>query len=647
MRCAPHARLLAALLSLAQGHAAPAAAAAATLHVGQLTLQRCQTAAPWCGTLPRPLDPSGVVPGTLPIYFEFYPHTAAGAATGTLVATEGGPGYPATDSRDEYLALFAPLHERYDVLIMDNRGTGRSAAVDCHELQTAAQLTEADVGACGRQLGRTAPLYSSNLASDDLAAILKGLHSGPVALYGDSYGTYMAQVFALRHPDQLRALVLDGSYPLSGADYPWYPHYAPAMRDKFNLACARTPACQAIPGSSLDHIASALAQLRAQPFAAQARYGHGEVLRFTANATQLAIVMFGSSPALASLRETDAAARAFAAGDRPPLLRLMAETLASVDSRDATHAPERFSAGLAAAVFCQDPAQIFDMRRPPAQRVGERDRLIAQRKLTAPDSYAPFTIDEYRGMPLDYAFIDECVRWPAVAAPLVKADAHYPDVPVLVLSGELDNMTSVADGVAAATRFPHARHVVIANSMHVNALPHARSECGAVLVRRFVADLTTGDASCAAAVPPVRLLPRFAQRAAQLSAAQAASGNEASLEQLRLVSAALYAGEDVITRAAENGAGEGAGLRGGTFTATAVGEGYRLTLRAVRWTEDVAVSGRIDWAGRDGTVQAHLELRSAQGDGTLELSWRDGSDAPALARGVLGGRQVVAMAPAP
>jgi pimeloyl-ACP methyl ester carboxylesterase len=647
MRRAPHARLLAALLLLAQGHALPTAAAAATLRVGQLTLQHCRTAAPWCGTLPRPLDPSGVVPGTLPIYFEFYPRTGADAAAGTLVATEGGPGYPATDSREEYLALFAPLRERYDVLIMDNRGTGRSAPVDCRKLQSAAQLTEADIGACGRTLGRTAPLYSSNLASDDLAAILKALHSGPVALYGDSYGTYMAQVFALRHPDQLRALVLDGSYPLSGADYAWYPHYAPAMRDKFNLACARTPACQAIPGSSLDHIAPALAQLRAQPFAAQARYGHGEVLRFTANATQLAIVMFGSSPALASLRETDAAARAFAAGDRLPLLRLMAETLTSVDSRDATRAPEKFSAGLAAAVFCQDPAQIFDMRLPPAQRLGERDRLIAQRKLTAPDSYAPFTMDEYRGMPLDYAFIDECVRWPSIAAPLVQADAHYPDVPVLVLSGELDNMTSVADGAAAAARFPQAHHVVIANSMHVNALPHARSACGAVLVRRFVAELTTGDESCAAAVPPVRLLPRFAQRSAQLSAAQPATGNQASLEQLRLVSAALYAAEDVITRAAENGAGEGVGLRGGTFTAAAAGEGYRLLLRAVRWTEDAAVSGRIDWPGRDGTVQAHLELRSARGDGTLELSWHDGSDAPALARGVLGGRQVVAVAPAP
>src|SRR5580704_11533044 len=170
------------------------AAAAESLSVGELTLHRCDTPAPWCGTLTRALDPSGAVPGTLAVYFEYWPHTGAQAAAGTLVATEGGPGYPATDSRAEYLALFGPLRPRYDVLIMDNRGTGHSGAVDCKELQNAAALTAAGIGACGRSLGATAPLYSSALAADDLAAILDALGIARVALYGDSYGSFFAQV---------------------------------------------------------------------------------------------------------------------------------------------------------------------------------------------------------------------------------------------------------------------------------------------------------------------------------------------------------------------------------------------------------------------------------------------------------------------
>jgi pimeloyl-ACP methyl ester carboxylesterase len=621
-----------------------------TLKVGQLTLHRCENAAPWCGILSRPLDPRGAVSGTIAVYFEYYPHTAAGAAAGTLVATEGGPGYPATESRNEYLALFEPLRARYDVLIMDNRGTGRSDAIDCTELQNAAQLTEANIGACGRELGSTAPLYSTALAADDLAALLGALGISRVGLYGDSYGTYFAQVFALRHPDKLRSLVLDGAYPLDGPDYAWYPHYAPAMRAKFDLACERSPACKALGGSSMQHIAAALALLRAQPFAAQVRYGDDQMADFTAEASQLAIVMFGSAPAYSSVRETDAAARAFSDGDRAPLLRLMAETLAGVDSRDAARAPAKFSAGLAAAVFCQDPPQIFDMHLPPAQRAAARDLLMAKRRAAAPGTYAPFTIDEYRRMPLDYAFIDECVEWPARAdaTPLVFDQSRYPSVPVLVVSGELDNMTSVADGADAAARFPRAQHVVVANGLHVNALPHSRSECGALLVRRFMDKLALGEASCASMVPPVRLVPRFARTAHELTPAHGSADNRASAEQLRIVSAALLTCADVIARAVDNGPGRGTGLRGGAFVVAQAPAGYRLTLSEVRWTDDVSVSGNIDWRGRAGIVHASVRLQTPEGAGTLELDWPEGvSEARATAQGKLGERVVVAEAPAP
>lgn len=638
--------------ALARDGSAVESAGRGTLRVGNLTLHRCEPAAPWCAVLERPLDPGGAVAGSIGIYFEYYPHTASGPAAGTLVATEGGPGFPATASRREYLALYEPLRPRYDIIIMDNRGTGRSGAIDCRELQNAPALTASAIGGCGRALGRTAALYGTALASDDLAAILDTLGIARIGLYGDSYGSYFAQVFALRHREKVRALVLDGAYPLDGPGYAWYPHYAPAMREKFNLACERAPACSALPGSSLEHLAPALERLRTTPFTADVRYGDGRSLRVTADATALAIVMFGGSPAFASVRELDAAARAFTEGDSLPLLRLMAETSASVDSRDPTRAPARFSAGLAVAVFCHDAPQIFDMHLPVAERLGARDRAIAQRKARVPSTYAPFTIDEYRRMPLDYAFIDECVEWPpppeAPPSPLVFPAASYPDVPVLVVSGELDNMTSAADGQAAAARFPHARHVVIANSFHVNALPAARSECAAVLVRRFMATLATGDESCASAVPPVRLVPRFARTAGELAPARGIAGNQAAEETLRVVSAALLTAADVIARAAENGAGPGVGLRGGTFTAQAADGGYRLTLANLRWTEDVAVSGRIDAPGRAGLVRAALELRSPGGSGTLELEWPEGvSGARATARGSFGGRVVAAEGPAP
>src|SRR6185437_8242120 len=212
-------------------------------------------------------------------------------------------------------------------------------------------------------LGSASALYSTAYAADDLAAILDALGVRTIDLYGDSYGTYFEQVFAVRHPATLRSIVLDGAYPLNGPGYAWYPSYAPAMRDKFNLLCRRFAPCARLPGSSIDHILPALEALRAHPF--------------DADASQLAIVMFGSAPAVVTARELDAAARAFTAGDRAPLLRLMAETASAVDSRDPSADAKQWSAGLAAAVMCQDAPQIFDMRLAPPERRADRDRAIA------------------------------------------------------------------------------------------------------------------------------------------------------------------------------------------------------------------------------------------------------------------------------
>jgi hypothetical protein len=217
-----------------------------------------------------------------------------------------------------------------------------------------------------------------------------------------------------------------------------------------------------------------------------------------------------------------------------------------------------------------------------------------------------------------------------------------------VISGELDDQTSMADGEAAAGRYPLSRHVVIANSFHVNALPHARSACAAGIVQRFMAELEAGDVGCAAAVPPVPLVTRFARHLPELEPAAAAQGNEAGPQALRAVSAGVFTCADVITRAAENGGGAGLGLRGGAFTAVRQGEGYRLTLREVRWTEDLAVSGRIEWPGRVGMAHAQLELHSGRESGRLELSWPEGvNGARVRASGTFAGKAVAAEAAAP
>jgi pimeloyl-ACP methyl ester carboxylesterase len=650
------------IVLLASGIGRATAAAASILQIGTQRLHACSDAAAYCGDLARPFDPAAPATGSISIHFEFHPHRGAGKSMGTLVATEGGPGYPATLSRADYLNLFKPLMRERDVLMMDNRGTGRSGAVACRELQTAERWTIDAVTRCGESLGERAPLYGTAYAVDDLAAIVQALGLGRIDLYGDSYGTYFAQTFAARHPDALRSIVLDGAYPLAAPDYAWYPTYAPAMRDKFNLSCARSPACALLPGTSLDHIQPALDELRRSPFSARARDADGREHRFLADASQLAIVMMSGAPAVTTVREVDAAARAFDAGDRPPLLRLMAETIAAVDSRDPTANTMKWSAGLAAAVLCHDPPQIFDMRLAPALRLRDRDRALAARRQSAPDTYAPFTIDEFRAMPLDYSFLDECVGWPvapaAHPASQVGVNATYPDLPALVISGEFDSITTPADGTAVTAAFRHGVQVRIANSFHVNALPRARSDCAAQIVRRFIASLTPGDTSCAAQVPPLRLVPRFALRASELEPAAGATGNTASPRQLRIVTAALLTAGDLLARVDVNSSGHGVGLRGGAFRLTRSSAGLRIDLHRVRWTRDVAVSGTIRrTTGRYGSIQAAFRVSSTEEPpGRLNLRWREGvpervpervEDSTARIAGSFGRTTVVAEAPAP
>jgi pimeloyl-ACP methyl ester carboxylesterase len=640
-------------LGMAAAVAQPAALLPPFRTVGGLRLAACREATAYCGHWERPLDPTASLAGHVPIYFEFYPHTAPGPAAGTLVATEGGPGYPATLSRTDYLSLFAPLRAHRDVLIMDNRGTGQSGALDCPGLQTAPAWTVALVGACGESLGPAAALYGTASAADDLAALLGALDIDRIDLYGDSYGTYFEQVFAVRHPHRLRSLVLDGAYPLRGPDYAWYPTYAPAMRAKFNLACARSAACAQAPGTSIEHVLPALAGLRTSPFTATAWDADGRDRSVDATPSALAIVMFASAPAFVTVREVDAAARAFDGGDRLPLLRLMAETLTGVDSRDPTSNPKKWSAGLAAAVLCHDPPQIYDMRLPPEQRAADRDRAIALRNDTFPETYAPFTIDEFRGMPLDYSFLDECVAWPVApkahpAGHVIPDDAVYPDVPALVISGELDDITTVADGAAVAHAFARGTQVVIANSFHVNALPRARSRCAADIARRFIDSLAVGDTRCATRVPPLRLVAQFARHADTLGGARPRAGNRADGEQLKIAAAAVATVGDVLSRAEQNSSGTGKGLRGGGFLCVLHGPNLHVSLYLVRWTADLVVSGALERTPR-GAVSARLQVAGPDGQtGRLTIRWaEEGPEPTAWIDGSLGGVAVVAALPAP
>ncbi|MBV9232881.1 MAG: alpha/beta fold hydrolase [Candidatus Eremiobacteraeota bacterium] len=611
------------------GAHAPAIAAAAP------TLRRCLGGDYYCGTVRVPLDPARQVKGKIGIAFALRPHSDQRQKTqGTIVAVEGGPGYPSIGSRSLYRALYAPLLKTRDLIMVDNRGTGRSEAIYCEALQRAPVMRLPQVTQCGAQLVRRSDLYGTAIGTDDLAAVLDALHVAKVDIYGDSYGSFFVQAFAGRHPRKVRTIVLDGAYQVVGGSA-WYPSTGPTLQSAFDLACERSPVCAALPGSSMDRIRALLKQLRDEPS--------------TVTPSGLAFVMDTAGLDPIAYRDLDAAARAYVnEHDRVPLERLVDEAYSQEEG--AGGRARSYSQGLFAAASCSDNPQAYDMRLPPTQRMAQWRRVLERKRDKDPRLYAPFTIDEFLGMPIDYSYVPLCLTWPVPSrahppGQPVPPATEFPNVPVLVLNGDLDTITTPAEGAHAAELFPRATHVIVANTGHVTALGDYYG-CASSIVRTFTESQRV-DRECAARVPALHLVPSFARTVNEVTPATPLPGNGATPRELRTAAAAALAAADVVTRAYQFGLASGSGLRGGAYSATATGTTTSATLTQVRWTNDVDVSGTARLDARTANVSADVALGGAAG-GTLHAAWKIvGSAAQAQLTGTIDGNALHATMPAP
>src|SRR5690348_1143056 len=156
--------------------------------VGHLTLKACQVMArAYCGHIDRSWEPGHPGAGKVHVGFAFVPAADdSRPALGTYVPHEGGPGYSTTGSGASYAAMYGPLLRRHNLLLVDQRGTGRSEALDCPDLQNLTIAYPVAAGRCGRSLGDRSDDYTSARSADDLSAVIRRLDLGPVDLYGDS-----------------------------------------------------------------------------------------------------------------------------------------------------------------------------------------------------------------------------------------------------------------------------------------------------------------------------------------------------------------------------------------------------------------------------------------------------------------------------
>ena len=568
-----------------------------------------------CGTVTVPLDRAHPEHGTLRIGYERYPRTdRSRPELEPIVAIEGGPGFPSTASRGYYLGLFRPMMDRHELLLVDLRGTGTSEPIDCRRLQ-GLRLVQYDrwvqaVGACGRQLGPASDLYGTANAADDLAHVLHALGLGTVDLYGDSYGTFFAQTFAVRHPGRLRALILDGAYPVEGAD-PWSRDQSRAAADGFRWVCERDPGCSAVGGDPIHRLGVLARRVARHPIIGSAPDADGQVRRTTVDPGILVYLFTAAGSAPDLYRELDAAVRAALRPhpDDRPILRLARETVYLGGGGPV----KWYSQGLASAVSCNDYPQVYDMMSPPRVRVAAYPTTVRRLERHDPAAYAPFTVEQWLTSPVED--VDSCLRWPVPDHPLppLPPGHTYPHVPTLVMVGDLDSVTSPEGAQQVAANFPDATFVTVANMTHVPTLGD-RHRCASRIVLRFVRRLSGGDTSCAAEYAEVRAVDAFPRLA---------SGLAVGSERRRAAAVAANTVADVVARWGSMGGTHGVGLRGGSFV-TSGRAVVRWTLSGVRWVKDVAVSGSVSWNRGTGSIRAAVTLRgSGTPEANLELTWND------------------------
>ena len=621
-------------------------------------LEPCEEAAPdgLCGTVAVPLDRADPSRGTVPIFFLYFRHRDPGPASEAILVTGGGPGFSITSipgivgyHRD----VFDSLLDTRDLIFLDQRGVGRSDAIDCPQIQHGSDDPFRDIAACAGQLGTAASLYSTADVALDIDAVREALGIETLDFYGGSYAGMDIQAYAVRFPDRLRSAVLDSPVTLSPYDFD-----APtvnAINRAVRLICARSQTCRADHGNALDDVAWLARRLRDRPLEGVGPDAAGEPhqVRVT-EGVLLWRILTSDAGGFVAVSEVAAAAAALRDGDPVPLLRLAAEGDGSILADEGE--PTEFSAGHNSARFCTDTPMPWDKDASGAARL---QQWREARDALAEDVFAPYSIDAWLApAPIGPLGPDLCIAWAPPGRdvePPIPPGATFPrSVPALVLSGDLDSNTPTADARRLAKAWPNSRFVELSNSGH-QTLVDGRFQCSGLLVVQFIADLDLTQTGCAS--DPSNRFPavgRFPLTAADARPAQRAHGDHSTAIDRKVATVATAAVTDAYRRVfLSAGPGSGVGLRGGTFSQDLNAEqnGIAATLDGVRFAGDVAVSGDAGYLFETESIDATITVDGPAGeDGTLHVTgvWFASSHkATRLAiTGELAGRTVALRVPA-
>lgn len=407
-----------------------------------------------CATLSVPLDHAGQVRGTLRLSVGY--STPAPSPRGVLVFLTGGPGQPGVPLIPAIRSKLAAAIRGYRLVMFDQRGTG-AGALRCPKLQAAAGSSDlaitpaGTVAGCARRIGPARRYFTTPETVADIDALRRALGVGRLALDGVSYGTFVAERYALAHPHAVSRLVLDSVVPQEGVD-PLYLAALEATGRVLRSACAQQ-------GCAVDPARDIAALVHARR-----------------DGPQLLNALVALSIVRPSFDRIPAILHAAAAG-RPAALQRF---LAGIDAGEAAPA-EFLSQGLHESTLCLDLPAPYD----PRASASVRAVALARMSRLPASAFYPFD----RATATGNGIVRGCLEWPATdppAVPVGDSSGSLPRVPVLLLSGERDLSTPLAWARQEAAHTPDGRLLAVPGAGHSVQL-RARDPAVRRLLARFLA----------------------------------------------------------------------------------------------------------------------------------------------------------------
>lgn len=231
-----------------------------------------------CAALEVPLDPEVPEGGEFELFVARIPAQVANPQPDPLLLIAGGPGQSTVDFYMQMRGAFGPVRRDRDIILVDQRGTGRSAAGFQCELPDDIDFQIADEGDlddlvadCLASLERDPRFFTTSVAVRDLDAVRRGLGVDRWNIYGASYGTRVAQHYLRRYPEHVRTVVLDGVVPPTLMLGPDIAINAQSALDRIFERCARDAGCATRFGDLASAFDGVMSRIQESPVSVEPR----------------------------------------------------------------------------------------------------------------------------------------------------------------------------------------------------------------------------------------------------------------------------------------------------------------------------------------------------------------------------------------